>query len=137
MIEWAPLILTFELALITTVFLLVISIPLAYWLNYTRIKIKPVIETLVSMPIVLPPTVLGFYLLAALICLILSSQVQNSTISLLAGIFTSLSAFAKSEGQLAALLGNDRQGRSVQRPRLAPARKSHGQQAHNPECEGR
>lgn len=65
MIEWEPLILTFELALITTVLLLIISIPLAYWLHNTKIKIKPVIETLVSMPLVLPPTVLGFYLLVA------------------------------------------------------------------------
>jgi len=65
MIEWAPLILTFELALITTLLLLVVSIPIAYWLSSTRVKIKPVIETLVSMPLVLPPTVLGFYLLVA------------------------------------------------------------------------
>lgn len=42
-----------------------ISIPLAYWLAYSKSKIKPVIETLVSMPLVLPPTVLGFYLLIA------------------------------------------------------------------------
>lgn len=65
MIEWAPLILTFKLALITTFLLLVISIPIAYWLSSTKIKLKPVIETLVSMPLVLPPTVLGFYLLVA------------------------------------------------------------------------
>jgi molybdate transport system permease protein len=65
MIKWEPLILTFELALITTFLLLIISIPLAYWLNTTKIKIKPIIETLVSMPLVLPPTVLGFYLLVA------------------------------------------------------------------------
>jgi len=38
---------------------------LAYWLAYTQSKIKPIIETLVSMPLVLPPTVLGFYLLIA------------------------------------------------------------------------
>lgn len=60
-----PLILTFELALITTLLLLVISIPLAYWLSHSKSKIKPIIETLVSMPLVLPPTVLGFYLLVA------------------------------------------------------------------------
>ena len=63
--DWQPLILTFQLALITTVLLLVISIPLAYWLAYSKLKIKPIIETLVSMPLVLPPTVLGFYLLLA------------------------------------------------------------------------
>jgi molybdate transport system permease protein len=65
MMDWEPLILTFELALITTILLLIISLPLAYWLAYSRKRIKPVIETLVSMPLVLPPTVLGFYLLIA------------------------------------------------------------------------
>jgi len=66
MIDWSPIILTFKLALITTVLLFFISIPLAYWLAFTKKKIKPVIEALVSMPLVLPPTVLGFYLLIAL-----------------------------------------------------------------------
>ncbi|MEM9822757.1 MAG: molybdate ABC transporter permease subunit [Bacteroidota bacterium] len=65
MIDWQPLIVTFKLAFITTFLLLVISIPLAYWLAYAKSKIKPVVETLVSMPLVLPPTVLGFYLLLA------------------------------------------------------------------------
>lgn len=65
MIDWQPLQLTFKLAFITTLLLLVISIPLAYWLAYTKNRIKPIIETLVSMPLVLPPTVLGFYLLLA------------------------------------------------------------------------
>src|SRR5210317_2114655 len=65
MIDWNPLLLTFKLALITTVLLLIIAIPLAYWLSYTRSAAKPVIETLVSMPLVLPPTVIGFYLLVA------------------------------------------------------------------------
>ena len=66
MIDWSPIILTFKLALITTVLLFFISIPLAYWLAFTKKKIKPVIEALVSMPLVLPPTVLGFYLLIVL-----------------------------------------------------------------------
>jgi molybdate transport system permease protein len=65
MIEWSPIILSFKLAAITTFLLLFISIPLAYWLSHTRSMTKPVIETLVSMPLVLPPTVLGFYLLIA------------------------------------------------------------------------
>lgn len=65
MIDWTPLILTFKLALITTVLLLVFAIPLSYWLAYTKSKFKPIIETLVSMPLVLPPTVLGFYMLLA------------------------------------------------------------------------
>lgn len=65
MIDWEPLLLTFKLALITTVILLVVGIPIAYWLAYSKSKIKPLIETFVSMPLVLPPTVLGFYLLVA------------------------------------------------------------------------
>ncbi|MCB0494609.1 MAG: molybdate ABC transporter permease subunit [Cyclobacteriaceae bacterium] len=63
--EWGPIILTFKLAFITTAILLVVSIPIAYWLAFTRSRIKPILETLVSMPLVLPPTVLGFYLLIA------------------------------------------------------------------------
>ena len=63
--DWQPLLLTFYLASVTTVILLLIGIPLAYWIAYTRIRMKPVIETFVSMPLVLPPSVLGFYLLLA------------------------------------------------------------------------
>ena len=63
MIDWSPLILTFQLAVVTTLILFIISIPLANWLANTKSKFKPIIETLVSMPLVLPPTVLGFYLL--------------------------------------------------------------------------
>jgi len=63
--NWDPLILTFKLALVTTLLLLVLSVPLAYWLAYTRSRVKPVVETLVSMPLVLPPTVVGFYFLIA------------------------------------------------------------------------
>ena len=63
MIEWIHILLTFKLAFLTALILLIISIPLAYWLAFTNTKIKPIIETLVSMPLVLPPTVIGFYLL--------------------------------------------------------------------------
>ena len=65
MIDWEPLLLTFKLATVTTVILLMVSIPLAYWLASSKSRIKPIIETLVSMPLVLPPTVLGFYFLMA------------------------------------------------------------------------
>jgi len=65
MIDWQPLLLTLKLALVSTTVLLVVAIPLAWWLAYSKKRIKPVIETLVSMPLVLPPTVLGFYLLVA------------------------------------------------------------------------
>mgnify|MGYP001825446426 CR=1 FL=1 len=61
--NWGPIILTLQLALVVTIILFVLSIPLAYWLAYTKNRIRPVIETLVSMPLVLPPTVIGFYLL--------------------------------------------------------------------------
>ncbi|WP_298476923.1 molybdate ABC transporter permease subunit [uncultured Maribacter sp.] len=61
--NWEPLLLTFKLAFITTLLLLLISIPLCYWLACTKSRVKPIVETLVSMPLVLPPTVLGFYFL--------------------------------------------------------------------------
>lgn len=57
--------LTFKLAAITTAILLIISIPLASFLVFSRIRFKSIIETIVSMPLVLPPSVLGFYLLLA------------------------------------------------------------------------
>ena len=63
--NWEPLILTFKLASVTTFLLLMLALPLSYWLAYSRSRLKPVVETLVSMPLVLPPTVLGFYFLIA------------------------------------------------------------------------
>jgi molybdate transport system permease protein len=65
MIDFAPLWLSFRLALITTVILLFIAIPLAYWLAYGRIRGRAAIEAVISLPLVLPPSVLGFYLLLA------------------------------------------------------------------------
>src|ERR1700729_630531 len=55
--------LTFRLAAITTLILLGISIPLGYWLAYSKSRWKPLVEAAVALPLVLPPTVLGFYLL--------------------------------------------------------------------------
>jgi molybdate transport system permease protein len=63
--DWQPLLLTFRLAALTTLILFCIGVPLAYWIAHTRNRFKPVVETLVSMPLVLPPSVLGFYLLLA------------------------------------------------------------------------
>ena len=60
-----PILLSLELASITTLILLFIAVPLAYWLAGSEFKLKPVVSALVSMPLVLPPTVLGFYLLVA------------------------------------------------------------------------
>ncbi len=57
--------LTFKLAFITTIILLFIGIPLGYFLSQTKSRAKPFIEAIVSMPLVLPPSVLGFYLLLA------------------------------------------------------------------------
>ncbi len=59
------MVLTFKLALVTTTILLVIGIPLASFLVFSKMRFKSVAETIVSMPLVLPPSVLGFYLLLA------------------------------------------------------------------------
>jgi len=63
--DLTPLILTFKLAAITTVLLLIVGIPLSYWLAFSKFRFKFIFEALVSMPLVLPPSVLGFYLLIA------------------------------------------------------------------------
>ena len=60
---WASLWLTLRLAGITTLILLAIGIPLAHWLNTTRLEGAFLLEALITLPIVLPPTVIGFYLL--------------------------------------------------------------------------
>jgi molybdate transport system permease protein len=65
MIDWQPLWLSLRLAGITTIILLVLAIPLGYWLAHSRQRWKIAVEALVSLPMVLPPTVLGFYLLLA------------------------------------------------------------------------
>lgn len=65
MIDAHPIFLTLKLAAVTTVILFFVSVPLAYWLTFSRHKIKYVAEALVSLPLILPPSVLGFYLLLA------------------------------------------------------------------------
>jgi len=60
---WIPVWLSLKLAGLTTVILLAIAVPLAWWLTRTRNRIRPFIEALTALPLVLPPTVLGFYLL--------------------------------------------------------------------------
>ncbi len=57
---------TLRLALITTLILLLLGTPLAWWLSRSRSRLKHIVEALVAIPLVLPPTVLGFYLLIAL-----------------------------------------------------------------------
>jgi molybdate transport system permease protein len=61
--DLGPLWLTLHLAAITTILLLICGTPLAWWLSQTRSRAKPIIEALTALPLVLPPTVLGFYLL--------------------------------------------------------------------------
>lgn len=61
--DWAAVRLTAELAATTTLLLLLLGTPLAWWLARTRSPLKPVWASLVAMPLVLPPTVIGFYLL--------------------------------------------------------------------------
>ena len=66
MIDFTPFILSFKLAFIVTIILLIIGIPYAWYLSTTKSKLKPFLETFTALPIVLPPSVLGFYLLVFL-----------------------------------------------------------------------
>jgi molybdate transport system permease protein len=65
-IDWQPFLLTLQLALTTTAILLIIGIPLAAFLAFTRFRFKAIPEAIVGLPLVLPPSVLGFYLLLLL-----------------------------------------------------------------------
>ncbi len=66
MMDVGPLWLSAQLASVTTVILILLGAPLAWWLSQTRSRMQPVVQAVVAMPIVLPPTVLGFYLLIVL-----------------------------------------------------------------------
>jgi molybdate transport system permease protein len=63
---WQAIVLTLQLAGVTTVILLLLSTPLAWWLSQTRSRWRSSISALVTLPLVLPPTVLGFYILVLL-----------------------------------------------------------------------
>jgi molybdate transport system permease protein len=65
-INWQAFRLTIELALVVSTILFVVGLPLAYWIAFSRRRWKFFVEALVGLPIVLPPTVLGFYVLVAL-----------------------------------------------------------------------
>ena len=65
-LDLGPVWLSLQLATVTVAVLLVIGTPLAWWLAFTRSRFKPSIEALVALPLVLPPTVLGFYMLILL-----------------------------------------------------------------------
>jgi len=64
--DWQSFWLTIHLAALVTIILMIAGLPLAYWIAYSRWRWKFIVESLVAMPIVLPPTVLGFYVLLAL-----------------------------------------------------------------------
>ena len=64
--DFAALLLTLRLAAVTTALLLLLATPLAWWVAHTRSRWKAPVEAVVALPLVLPPTVLGFYLLLAL-----------------------------------------------------------------------
>lgn len=66
MMDIQPFLLTLEMALITTAILFVIGIPLAFWLYQSRFGLKLIVEAVLTLPLILPPSVLGFYLLLAL-----------------------------------------------------------------------
>jgi molybdate transport system permease protein len=64
--DWSAIRLTLELASVTTVLLLIIGTPIAWWLARTQSMLKGAVGAVVALPIVLPPTVIGFYLLVAM-----------------------------------------------------------------------
>lgn len=64
--NWMAIWVTFKLASLTAATLLVIGLPIAYWLTYSRWRWKFLVESIVALPLVLPPTVLGFYILVAI-----------------------------------------------------------------------
>lgn len=64
--NWTAIGVTFKLAALTALILLVIGLPLAYWLTFSRRRWTFLVESVVALPLVLPPTVLGFYILVAI-----------------------------------------------------------------------
>lgn len=65
-LDLEPFVISFKLAFITTLILFFISLPLAWYLSQTKSKVKPFLEAITALPLVLPPSVLGFYILWAL-----------------------------------------------------------------------
>lgn len=64
--NWTAIVVTLKLATLTALILLVIGLPIAYWLSFSRWRWKFLVESVVALPLVLPPTVLGFYILVAI-----------------------------------------------------------------------
>ena len=65
-LDYSPVFLTLKLATTTVMVLLFFGVPISWWLAHTRSRFRPIIEAVVALPLVLPPTVLGFYLLILL-----------------------------------------------------------------------
>ena len=65
-VDWPAIVLSLHLATVVCVALLAIGLPLAYWLTFSRRRWKFLVESVVALPLVLPPTVLGFYVLVAI-----------------------------------------------------------------------
>ena len=64
--NWMAILVTLKLATLTSLILVLIGLPLAYWLAFSRWRWKFLVESVVALPLVLPPTVLGFYILVAI-----------------------------------------------------------------------
>lgn len=64
--NWTAIWVTCKLASLTSLALLVIGLPIAYWLTFSKWRLKFLVESVVALPLVLPPTVLGFYILVAI-----------------------------------------------------------------------
>ena len=65
-VSWTAIWVTFKLASLTAGVLLIIGLPIAYWLTFSKWRWKIIVESVVALPLVLPPTVLGFYILVAI-----------------------------------------------------------------------
>lgn len=64
--DWAAILLSLRLAFIVSMLLLAIGLPIAYWLTFSSWRWKFLVEAVVALPLILPPTVLGFYVLVAI-----------------------------------------------------------------------
>ena len=64
--NWEAIILTAKLASVVSIILVIIGIPIAYWISFSQWRWKFLVETVVAMPLVLPPTVLGYYILVTI-----------------------------------------------------------------------
>jgi molybdate transport system permease protein len=65
-VNWTAILVTLKLATLTSLILILFGLPLAYWLAFSRQRWKFLVESVVALPLVLPPTVLGFYILVAI-----------------------------------------------------------------------